>query len=176
MKLEITITGKKVHDIGYRHFLLTHALMRGIDRLFTYNSYIQDKQAVILLVEGEDADVADMLDFVKTNFPKDAEGVEDIKSKVYEGKIMDIYQFMHLAQVEQLDKGIPAIIEMKGDVKEMKGDVKEMKGDVKEILVKQDETIQEIKKLRFDLKSYLDTRFEEVFSEIGKIKEKIGLS
>ncbi|MDP3103200.1 MAG: acylphosphatase [Candidatus Methanoperedens sp.] len=169
MKLEITITGKKVHDIGYRHFLLTHALMRGIDRLFTYNSYIQDKQAVILLVEGEDADVADMLDFVKTNFPKDAEGVEDIKSKVHEGKIMDIYQFMHLAQVEQLDKGIPAIIEMKGDVKEMKG-------DVKEILVKQDETIQEIKKLRFDLKSYLDTRFEEVFSEIGKIKEKIGLS
>ena len=143
--------------------------MRGIDRLFTYNSYIQDKQAVILLVEGEDASVADMFDFVKTNFPKDAEGVEDAKSKVYEGKIMDIYQFMHLAQVEQLDKGIPAIIEMKGDIKEMKG-------DIKQVLVKQDETIHQIKEMRFDLKSYLDTRFKEIFFEIDRIKQKIELS
>ncbi len=45
-----------------------------------------------------------------------------------------------------------------------------------EIQVKQGETIHEIRNLRSDMKLYLDTKFEEVFFEIGRIKEKIGLS
>ncbi len=168
MKLEITITGKKVHDVGYRHFLLTHALMRGIDKLYVYNVDLEEMQAVIAYVDGEEETVGDFLSFIKTNFPIEAE-TSDVKHKEYKGRIMDINQYMHLAHVEQLDKGIPAIIEMKGDMKEMKG-------GIKQILVKQEETIQEIKNIRFDLKSYLDIRFKEVFSEISRIKEKIGLS
>ncbi len=182
MKLEITVIGNKVHDVGYRHFLLTQALTRGIDRFFTYNTRIKDKQAVKIHIEGDDDAVMDMLDFAKANFPDDAE-VDGIEHSAFKGKIMDINSFMHLAHVEQLDKGIPAIIEMKGDIKEMKGDIKEMKGDIKEmkgdikqVLVKQDETVREIKDMRHDLKSYLDTRFEEIFFEIGRIKEKIGLN
>ncbi|MEM2821731.1 MAG: acylphosphatase [Thermoproteota archaeon] len=67
------------------------------------------------------------------------------------------------------------IKEMKGDIKEMKGDIKEMKGDIKEILKKQDETIQEIRALREDLKSYMDKRFEKIEKEIAVIKSRIGL-
>ena len=114
MKLEVLITGKKVHDVGYRRFLLTQALTAGIDIFFTSNSYIKDKQAVILRVEGEESAVMSLLDFVKTNFPKDAEEIEDIKHHTYEGRIMNINQYMLLAQVEQLDK-LDNIIEKKED-------------------------------------------------------------
>jgi acylphosphatase/DNA-binding ferritin-like protein len=68
------------------------------------------------------------------------------------------------------------IKEIKQDIKEMKQDIKEIKGDVKEVLKKQDETIKEIRKLRSDLKSYLDERFKKIEEEIRIIKARIGLA
>jgi chromosome segregation ATPase len=68
------------------------------------------------------------------------------------------------------------IKEMKGDIKEMKGDIKEMKGDIKTVLVKQDDTIREIKDLRQDLRSYMEERFGRLESDVKRIKEKIGLA
>jgi acylphosphatase len=67
------------------------------------------------------------------------------------------------------------IKEMKGDIKEMKGDIKEIKGDVKEVLVKQDETIHEIRELRVDLKSWMDERLTKLEKDVGLIKQKMGL-
>lgn len=179
MKLEIIITGKKVHDVGYRHFLLAHALMRGIEKLYSYNAYIEGKQTVMVYIEGEEEQVVDFLDLVKTNFPSDAKEVSYVKHNGYVGEVMDINQYMHLAHVEQLDKGIPAILEIRehtSQIPAIRENTEKILEHTKGILVKQDETIQEIKSLRLDLKSYMDTRFKEIFFEIGRIKEKIGLS
>jgi hypothetical protein len=69
---------------------------------------------------------------------------------------------MQAFQMEQWGKGIPILLDIRENTRIM--------------LVKQDETIREIKELRSDLKSYLDVRFAALEAEIAKIKQKIGLS
>ena len=44
------------------------------------------------------------------------------------------------------------------------------------MLEKQDETIDEIRGLRYDMKAYMEQRFNKIEQEIVAIKEKIGLS
>ncbi len=44
------------------------------------------------------------------------------------------------------------------------------------MLEKQDETIDEIRGLRYDMKAYMEQRFDKIEQEIVAIKEKIGLS
>lgn len=44
------------------------------------------------------------------------------------------------------------------------------------MLEKQDETIDEIRGLRYDMKAYMAQRFDKIEQEIVAIKEKIGLS
>ncbi len=44
------------------------------------------------------------------------------------------------------------------------------------MLEKQDETIDEIRSLRYDMKAYMEQRFDKIEQEIVAIKEKIGLS
>jgi len=44
------------------------------------------------------------------------------------------------------------------------------------MLDKQDETIDEIRGLRYDMKAYMEQRFDKIEQEIVAIKEKIGLS
>jgi acylphosphatase/uncharacterized protein YjbJ (UPF0337 family) len=200
MKIKIIIKGENVHEVGYRIFLFHNAFNYGIRK---FNAFNVNKNQVFAFVEGDEETINNFMGFVKENKPGGAE-VEKIISEEYKGEIGDTQTFATILTLEQLNKGVPAILEikedmkemkgdikemkgdikemkgdikeMKGDVKEMKGDVKEMKGDVKEILIKQDETIQEIRNMRIDLKSYLDMRFKEIFFEIDRIKEKIGLS
>jgi chromosome segregation ATPase len=93
---------------------------------------------------------------------------------------------------------------MKGDIKEIKGDVKEMKGDIKEIKedtkeIKEDtknirtnvaetgadvkrlvdtqaETLNEVRALRSDFKTYVDERLKRLEADVQAIKQKLGLT
>jgi acylphosphatase len=179
MKIKFIIQGENVQEVGYRVFLFNNAFNYGISK---FNAFNVNKNQVFAFVEGDEETLNNYVGFCKENKPEGAI-VENILTEAYNGEIGDTQTFATILTLEQLNKGVPAILEMKGDVKEMKGDVKEMKGDVKEmkgdvkqVLVKQDETIHEIRNLRSDMKLYLDTKFEEIFFEIGRIKEKIGLS
>ncbi len=172
MRIKIIIKGENVQEAGYRIFLFHNAFNYGIRK---FNAFNVNKKKVLAFVEGDEETINTFMDFVKENKPEGAE-VEEILFEEHTGEIGDTQTFATILTLEQLNKGVPAILEMNGDIKEMKGDIKEMNGDIKQVLVKQDETIHEIKELRFDLKSYLDTRFKEVFFEIGRIKEKIGLN
>jgi len=193
MKIKFIIQGKNVQEVGYRIFLFNNAFNYGISK---FNAFNVNKNQVFAFVEGDEETLNNYVGFCKENKPEEAI-VENIFTEAYNGEIGDTQTFATILTLEQLNKGVPAIIEikgdikemkgdikemkgdikeMKGDIKEMKGDIKEMKGDVKQVLVKQGETIHEIRNLRSDMKLYLDTKFEEVFFEIGRIKEKIGLS
>ena len=55
MKLKITIAGPKVHDVGYRVFLLKQAMNTALPGLSTYNWDESGQQEVIALVEGDKA-------------------------------------------------------------------------------------------------------------------------
>ncbi|OPY50096.1 MAG: hypothetical protein A4E48_02017 [Methanosaeta sp. PtaU1.Bin060] len=55
MKLKVKIVGSKVHEVGYRVFLLKHAMNLALPGLSTYNWEENGQQEVIALVEGDEA-------------------------------------------------------------------------------------------------------------------------
>jgi acylphosphatase len=84
MKLKIKITGPKVHDVGYRVFLLKNAMNLALPRLSTYNWEENGQQEVIALVEGDEARIAPFLQTIEKNKPELAE-VSKVTSEPYDG-------------------------------------------------------------------------------------------
>jgi len=195
-KIKIEIKGSRVQEVGYRPFLLINAINLGISNIYAYNLKEEEKEKVIVLVSGEESKLNTFLDFVKSNYPENAE-IETIWHESYEGEVMKSSDFLQILQFEQINKGIPAILDIRNTLKSVKQDTSKMlekqdkmlekqdkmlekqdkmleKQD--KMLEKQDETLDEIKALRGDLKSYLEMRFEKIEREIAIIKKKIGIS
>ncbi len=169
-KVKITIAGN-VHDVGYRPFLLNLAEYLFIERFDARNVSIDGKQAVVVLVEGEEDTVNQFIEFVKTEKPENAV-VEEINVEDHDGFVRSIDSYRQSLMVSQLNKIVQVGLKMleKQDL----------------MLQKQDETIRvmkeesektrgEIRELRTDLKLYLDERLKRIESEIEKIKAKLGM-
>ncbi|MDO9035085.1 MAG: acylphosphatase [Methanoregula sp.] len=178
MKMQASITGNPVQGVGYRVFLLQKALGYGIQRFDARNEMSHEKQQVIVRAEGEPAMIEEFCSFILTESPPSAI-ISDISFQEYTGYVISIIDYMHLVQVEQLSKGIPAIISI-----DKKQDRMLDKQD--QMLDKQDQMIQkmdhmessitgEIKDLRTDLRSYMDRKFSVMEQDIQQIKVKIGL-
>jgi acylphosphatase len=192
MKIKMKIIGNKVHEVGYRVFLLRKALELGAGRFNANNTKENGDQVLISFLDGDSDQISTFQDYVRNNKPENAE-VSDIIFEEYAGYVIGIVDFMHLIQVEQLSKGIPAIlsIDRKQDRMLEKQDQMLEKQDQMlekqdQMLEKQDQTIgkldqtrieisSEIKELRRDLRSYLDEKLIKIESDIFQIKEKIGL-
>jgi acylphosphatase len=158
-KAKIIITGKKIHEIGYRVFLLTNALNFGIGKFHAYNTRINDMQTVIVLIEGSRDIIDDFYDHVTENIPDDAI-VEDLKIEDFTGNVVDIDRYLHLIQVEQLNKGIPAILDIRDNTKTL--------------LEKQDSMLEKQDSLlRVTEKGFTDMKagFREVKEEIHLMRD-----
>ena len=202
MKLKITIEGK-VHDVGYRPFLLDLADSLFIQRFDARNMTRNGKQVVIVLVEGEEEQVNRFLETVKTEKPENAI-VENIDVEEFTGFVRSIDSYRQSLMVNQLNKIVQVGLRMlkKQDLMLSKMDIMLQKQDL--MLQKQDETIKEIRatrehlsgkmdnlsekmdrvredivheirELRTDLKTYLDDRLKKIEAEIEVIKSKLGM-
>ena len=192
MKMQAVITGKRVHGVGYRVFLLQKALERGVQRFDARNVVLDGEQQVVVRIEGEQAMIEAFQSGVNDEYPPDAR-VFNISFGAYDGYVISISDFMHLIQVEQLTKGIPAIISI--DTKQdrllekqdqMLGKQDQMLEKQDQMLGRQDQVLQkmdrmetsitgEIHDLRTDLRSYLDRKLSAIELDIQQIKEKIGM-
>ncbi len=134
MRVKITITGM-VHDMGYRVFLLNQADSLLIERFDARNIYIGDKQALIVLVEGDEGQVREFIEFVKTNKPENAV-VEDIKVEKDDRPIRSIDSYRSSIMIDQLNKIIQVGLKMleKQDLMLQKQDM--MLGKMDEMLKK----------------------------------------
>jgi acylphosphatase len=168
MKLKLVIEGPEVQDVGYRLFLMEKA--KGLSGFDAFN----EGGSLIVLLEGEEGSVRRFVEMAKEEAPPPAK-VSLVRTEGYDGPVTSLREFREQFNTEQLVKIAVTGVEMKGDIKEMKGDIKEMKGDIKEVLVKQDETIHEIRELRVDLKSWMDERLTKLEKDVGLIKQKMGL-
>ena len=203
MKLKIKIVGPKVHDVGYRVFLLKHAMNMALPGLSTYNWDEDGHQEVIVLVDGDEARIKAFLKTIEKNKPELAE-VSDVTHEPYDGDIGRTSEVAMFCSFVQLDKAIPLLLdmrddlkevkvdikevkvdikEMKGDIKEMKGDIKEMKEDIKEVKADTkavrkttDATLKEIKGMREDIQPGYATTLRHVQSDIRAIKEQLGMT
>ncbi len=158
MKLKIKIAGPRVHDVGYRVFLLKNAMNMALPGLSTYNWDENGQSEVIALVEGDEARINTFLKAIEKNKPELAE-VAWVTSEPYDGEVGRTSEVAMLCSFVQLDKAIPLLLDMRDDLKEMKvdmkevkGDIKEMKGDIKEMKVDMKEMKSDIKEMKVDMK------------------------
>jgi len=180
MKLKVKITGSKVHEVGYRVFLLRKALELGVERFNAYNTKENGRQVLIAFLEGNKDQIAAFQESANENKPEDAE-VSDRVFGDYEGYVIGIADYMHLIQVEQLSKGIPAIlsIDRKQDRMLEKQDssielletIKEDTSDMKSTLSRIE---ADVKDRKFSLSSFIEEKFRKQEVEIAEIKATLA--
>lgn len=86
MKLKISITGTRVHDVGYRVFLLKHATNLAIPGLSVYNWDKDGRQQVIALVEADEGKIAAFKEVAFEKRPELAE-VSEVTFEPYDADI-----------------------------------------------------------------------------------------
>ncbi|MBO8183474.1 MAG: acylphosphatase [Archaeoglobus sp.] len=191
MKKRILITGK-VHDIGYRPFLLGLAESLEIDRFFADNRFIDGEQAVEVLVDDKEDKVNSFINLVKTKTPENAV-IENIKIEDYKGSVMkteSYYRYLTAMQLAKIATYGGKMLERQDSMLEKQDLMLEkqdsMLGKMDSMLEKQDETIKVIKEesektreeiggkidlLRSDLKDYIESNLKSIRQEISEIKQ-----
>ena len=163
MKIKITIIGSRVHDVGYRVFLMKHAMNLALPGLSTYNWDENDQQEVIALVEGDESRIAAFRHLVEKNKPELAE-VSKVTFEDYNGEVGRTSEVAIFCSFVQPDKAIPLLQDMRDDLKEMKGDMKAVR--------KNTDAIPQVLE---DLPGYA-TNFRQMQADIRSIKERLGMS
>ncbi len=113
-----------------------------MERFNAYNTKENGMQVIIAFLDGSKDQIAAFQEFAKENKPEHAE-VSDIVFEEYEGYVISIADYMHLIQVEQLSKGIPAILSIDKKQDKMLEKLNETRVEI----------VGEIRELRRDLKS-----------------------
>jgi len=157
MKIKTKIIGNKVHNVGYRVFLLRKALELGMERFNAYNTKENGVQVLVSFMDGDSDQISTFQNYVRNNRPENAD-ISDIIFEDYAGHVIGIVDYMHLIQVEQLSKGIPAILSIDRKLDQNRTEIS-----------------GEIRELRLDLRSYLDEKLIKIERDIFQIKAKIGL-
>ena len=194
IKNKIIIQGPKVHDVGYRVFLLNRALQSGLIGFSAFNQTLPDNiQQIEICIEGDAESIEEFTTDLHDNIPVHAI-VDTISIEPYDKRVITIMDYMHLVQVEQLDKGIPAILSIQSSQEKMlekqdrmleKQDVMISKQD--QMLEKQDQmlrkqdlmidtqklTNKEIQTLRYDLKTEMNERFNKIEHELQEVKNAL---
>ncbi|OPY49741.1 MAG: Acylphosphatase [Methanosaeta sp. PtaU1.Bin112] len=188
MRLKIKIAGPKVHDVGYRCFLMSMAMSNMIRMFEAHNTESDEGQEVLIFADGEDKAIEAFRSLVKTKQPARSK-VSNIAFDDFDGEIMRIGEYAQFCSTVQLNKAIPVLLDIRDDIKEMKGDVKEMKGDIKSvrktteatleetksIRKTTDITLEEIRGMREDIQPGYGMTLRQVQSDIRAIKERLGM-
>ena len=163
MKIKITIIGPRVHDVGYRVFLMKHAMNLALPGLSTYKWDENGPQEVIALVEGDEARIAAFRHLVEKNKPELAE-VSKVTFEDYNGEVGRTSEVAIFCSFVLLDKAIPLLLDVRDDLKEMKSDMKAVR--------KNTDAIPQVLE---DLPGYA-TNFRQMQADIRSIKERLGMS
>jgi acylphosphatase len=181
MKLKVKITGPKVHDVGYRYFLMSNAIDLGLKGFHARNRTGEKGPEVTALVEGDEETIADFKKLVETQKP-DHSQVSSIVFEDYEGDIMRTSEYAYVCTTIQLNKAIPLLLDMRNDLKEMKGDMKAVRKntdiipqigeDIKAVKANTSEVTEEIKGMREDIQpGYV----RQIQTDVRAIKERLGM-
>ncbi len=191
MKLKIKITGPKVHDVGYRVFLLKHAMNTALPGLSTYNWDEDGQQEVIALVEGDEARIKAFLKAIEKSKPELAE-VAKVTSEPFDGEVGRTSEVAMLCSFVQLDKAIPLLLDMRDDLKavrkntdmipQMSEDIRAVRktteatlDETKAIRKTTDTTLEEIKGMREDIQPGHGMSMGKIQADVRAIKERLGM-
>jgi acylphosphatase len=153
MKLKIKITGPKVHDVGYRYFLMSNAIDMGLKGFHARNRTGEKEPEVIVLVEGDEETIADFKKLVETQKP-DHSQVSSIAFEDYVGDVMKTESYAQICSAIQLNKAIPVLLDIRDNTKN---------------------TLEEIKGMREDIQPGYGMNFRQVQTDVRAIKERLGM-
>jgi len=187
MKLKIVIKGK-VHDVGYRPFLLGIAESLEIERFFADNTVIDGKQAVEILLDDDEEKVNAFLEILRKKKPEKAE-VETIETEEHHERVArtgSYYRYLTAMQLAKIAEYGGKMLEKQDEMLERQDlmlekqdtmlDKQDMMIEKQEgMLRKQDETINVIKeesgKTRTELKAEIGGVREEITNLRSDLKE-----
>ncbi len=174
-KIRIIITGPRVHEVGYRYWLMNQAMSLGIEGFNAINvTDVNKQQQVIVLLE----DLPEALDafkaLVNENKPERAM-VSKILFEDYPGKVTRLSNFAQALTAGQLLKAIPILQDIHDQVKvlpDIQDKVKvlpDILDQVKVLPEIRDYTAQTAESLRED-------RMTRMERDIRTIKAKLGMA
>lgn len=197
MKIKITITGPKVHDIGYRPYLTEMAMRLALRGFEVYNDEEDGQQAVIALVEADEKRIKRFHNSAMKERPQLAV-VDKVRSEDYTGDIMPLWQSAAINSASQMNKAIPILLEMRDNLQAVKTNtdtIPQMREDLRAIKANTDSipqmredleaiktntdaippVLDEIKGLREDVQPGYAMQFRQVREDIRAIKERLGM-
>ena len=163
MKLKITVSGPKVHDVGYRSSFSELAFSLGLRGFEVFNDELNDQQAVVALIEGDDARVNRFRKIANSTQPPLA-SVERVLVEDYQGEIMPAWQFASIGTFSQMNKAIPLLLEMRDDIKEVRRNTDTIP-----------QVLEEVRGIREDIQPGYATNFRQMQTDIRTIKERLGM-
>ena len=167
MKLKIQISGPKVHDVGYRYFLMSLAMANRIRMFEAHNMESTEGEEVLVYVDGDEDAVKGFLDLLRSKRPARSE-VSGIFSDGFEGEVMKIGEYAQFCSTVQLNKAIPLLLDIRDDMKEIKVDIKEVKVDLKEIKTDIKEIKTDIKEIKIDI-TEIKTDLKDIKTDINEL-------
>jgi len=161
MKLQITIIGPKVHDVGYRYFLMSMAMAQRIRMFEAHNLESVMGEEVLVLVDGGEQEIKAFRALVETKRPERAE-VSKVAVDDYGGEVMKIGEYAQFCATVQMNKAIPLLLSM---------------NDKMDAIVHgQEDTTEEIRGLRDDLAIRNNIEWQKrMEKDIRIIKSKMGI-
>jgi len=139
---EIAIKGK-VHDVGYRLFLLSEAESVFIEKFDARNVLVEGEQHLIVRVEGVEERIKRFIVFAESNYPPGA-SVESVEVKDYGEEVRSIDSFRQSLMVFQLSKMAQAGVGMLGKQDETIKVIKEESEKTREVTMAEGEKSREV--------------------------------
>lgn len=168
---EIRIKGK-VHDVGYRLFLLSEAERLFIEKFDARNVLVDGEQHLIVLVGGAEEKINRFVEFAESNYPPEA-SVESIEVKEYGEEVRSIDSFRQSLMVFQLTKIAQAGVGMLGKQDRTIEILESVKMDTSKMLKKQDETIKAIKEESGATREVVRDEGEKTREVVEKVREVV---
>jgi acylphosphatase len=173
MKLKIVITGSDVHGVGYRVFLLKHAMNLAVAGLSVYNWEVDGQQQVIALAESDEGRIIAFRKVAEEKRPPLAK-VSDVTFEPYDGDVGRTSELAMLCSFVQLDKAIPLLLRMDDKLGSMDDKLGSMDDKLDLVVESQRDTVDEIRDLREDLVGSREWQLR-VERDIKVIKSKLGI-
>ena len=156
MKLKIKITGPKVHDVGYRYFLMSMAMTNRIRMFEAHNIESNEGDEVLVFLDGNEETVKAFRTLAETKRPARSE-VSSIVFEDYDGDVMKIGEFAQFCSIVQLNKAIPVLLEIRDNT------------------AVTPQILEEIKGMREDIQPGYGMTLRQVQSDVRAIKERLGM-
>ena len=191
VKKRILIKGRKVHDVGYRLFLMDLAEEFGIEKFYAKNAMKNGVEVVEVLIECSEIDAEKIFNFVREDFPVHV-AVDSIDMEDYDGIIRSLDSFKSTFMASQLSKiaqsGIELWVSTRSNFEKLNASygkihdtmraelsvLDTMKGELKEEIKEQIATLRQERLLLYEkeMLSAMHEKFTRYDNELQKLLKK----